>query len=457
MKIMTDSISPITHTDSTEARNEAGNNRPQPLSVVIIGDPHYKTKNIVETTEFELKLFAYLDGIVAPTFIVCTGDMLNDHETVHSDPLRRIISLVHRLRRYAPVYVLVGNHDRPNNSNFLTEEHPFTAIKHWDCDLSLNRHAVTVVDRVIVDVIAGHRLVWVPYVPPGRFFEALMTAIKPTEDNVTAPVGSAPSVVSPSVVSPSAPVVTGPKGRSAPKVGSLPSAPNQTEWRAALGSAMTNITAIFSHQEFYGVPLSADTTSVNGDRWPLDYPTVFNGHIHDYSQPQPNIYNVGTPFQQTFGEREDKTISLVTVTTQREITHQRVDLHLTKKRTIHLTVNEVVTFVPPPGYHLKIVIVGTSSELKQAGKLYQVKALIDLGVKVVYSDSGEADTRSRRTPPKLTVVSGNIQNNVSFARRLHNKISGDPNLKLLFNELFGAPTISNPRLRVVPSTKEIST
>ena len=448
------------------------------VRVLIIGDTHYKTKNVVETTEFEQNLFLFLTQQPDPfDFIVCTGDMLNDHETIHSDPLRRVIAFVHRLRQYAPVYVIVGNHDRPNNSNFLTDEHPFTAMKYWHANTV--DHQVRVVDVVLTEQVKGHQFIFVPYVPPGRFFDALQTVTPTPSDNGAETTGTLSQMA---------------------------------RYRQRLDPVMATTTGLFTHQEFYGVPLSKDTVSTNGDRWPMDYPVVINGHIHDYSQPQANVYNVGTPFQQTFGENADKTISVVTFSgtpavaesTENEVTTgstattstgstgeiesdtvplpdtlplsdegvsslnptltgvtvtvQRIDLGLTKKVTVELTVNDLVTYQPPLGVHLKVVIIGDSAELKQASKLHQVKALIDRGVRVVYKDSGETHMRNKRTPPKVTIGDQGLQSNISFARRLHQRVSGDTALTTLFTELFGAPTAYvgplNNRLRLRVVTAE---
>ena len=68
--------------------------------------------------------------------------------------------------------------------------------------------------------------------------------------------------------------------------------------------------AIFCHQEFYGVQMGA-IKSLDGDKWLLDYPYVFSGHIHDRQQLQPNLYYVGSCLQHAFGESSKKTVALL--------------------------------------------------------------------------------------------------------------------------------------------------
>ena len=54
---------------------------------IVIGDQHFKINNIPEVDEYIIKL----ENIVKskePDFIVLLGDMLDQHEKIHSVPLR---------------------------------------------------------------------------------------------------------------------------------------------------------------------------------------------------------------------------------------------------------------------------------------------------------------------------------------------------------------------------------
>ena len=93
---------------------------PEPITVLTIGDPHFKVGNVPESKEMTKKLISLAKNI-KPTFIVCLGDILHRHETIHVSPLMRAEEMVRLLSEIAPIFVVIGNHDRPNNSNFLTD------------------------------------------------------------------------------------------------------------------------------------------------------------------------------------------------------------------------------------------------------------------------------------------------------------------------------------------------
>jgi DNA repair exonuclease SbcCD nuclease subunit len=99
--------------------------------------------------------------------IVVLGDILHDHERLHTTALNIAGSFLNNLSQIAPTYVLVGNHDLINNSQFLTSN-------HWMNGLKLNQN-ITVVDKVESCTIDGKKIILVPYVQPGRFVEALET------------------------------------------------------------------------------------------------------------------------------------------------------------------------------------------------------------------------------------------------------------------------------------------
>lgn len=153
-------------------------------------------------------------------------------------------------------------------------------------------------------------------------------------------------------------------------------------------SPFNDATAIFAHQEFYGVKIGA-IVSENGDKWNKDYPLIISGHIHDYDRPQDNIIYVGTPCQHSFGDRADKTISLFSWDNPKSIpTEERIDLGLIKKMLVNLTCNEVFD-LDPKKYgekQIKLKISGTSDEIKAVMKLKKVKQWQsgDQKIKIVY-------------------------------------------------------------------------
>lgn len=134
------------------------------LTSVVIGDPHFKINNVEDTNLMVSKIIEYVRS-VNPDFIVVLGDVLDRHETIHVSPLIRSIDFLQQLSDLRPTYVLIGNHDRPNNNIFCTNEHPFTALK--------GKSNIYIVETPVKEVIQGFPFIFVPYVPPGRFEECL--------------------------------------------------------------------------------------------------------------------------------------------------------------------------------------------------------------------------------------------------------------------------------------------
>ena len=96
--------------------------------------------------------------------IVIMGDILDTHEKIHTLPFCRAVNFILELSRLKKTFVLIGNHDRMSNNDFLSDEHPFIGIDD-------NNDNLSIVDKVLV----YNDYLFVPYVPPGRFKEALNT------------------------------------------------------------------------------------------------------------------------------------------------------------------------------------------------------------------------------------------------------------------------------------------
>ena len=134
------------------------------MKVLCIGDPHYKKNNIVETKNMENRILSYAKKN-KPDMIVVLGDILNDFENVTSPVLCRSILFLRKLRKISRLYVIIGNHDRINNQEYLTDIHGFTALKEWK-----NTY---VVDKPIFHEYKGCKFLFVPYVPNGTLLETL--------------------------------------------------------------------------------------------------------------------------------------------------------------------------------------------------------------------------------------------------------------------------------------------
>lgn len=332
-------------------------------SILAIGDCHFKVNNSKITDIMHLKIVEVARE-KNPDFIVVLGDTLDRHESIHVSPLCRSVKFLKDLMEIAPVYLLMGNHDLKNNRQFLSDEHPFTALKYWG-------PRMTVIDTTTQIAINDQIFVLAPYVPPGRFVEALERT---------------------------------------------------PEWKSA--------SCIFAHQEFKGCKYGA-MISTEGDSWDLTNPFVVSGHIHDFQEPQVNILYTGTPVQHAFGDHHDKTISYLLFKSKDIREHTRIDLQLPRKKIVKLTIQEVNNYIPNPKDELKIVIEGTSAEIKGIMKHPNVEKWQKEGHKMSYKDT---------TPyPDLFSYPGTISKFVGrkFSFILHTTIRDKPRLGDLFKNIFG--------------------
>lgn len=193
------------------------------MKFLCIGDLHIKVDNlsIIDLLESRLCEFLKHSDVEA---IVVLGDVLHTHEKIHTAPLNRAKNLFGRLAEFGkPIFILVGNHDYIQNDQFLTDNHWMNVLKNWN--------KVHVIDRVVFykDVCL------LPYVPRGRFVEALETGDKP--------------------------------------------------WAEAR--------VIFCHQEFEGAAMNNGIVSVLGDKWDAEWPLIISGHIHSRQDLACGVHYVG--------------------------------------------------------------------------------------------------------------------------------------------------------------------
>ena len=131
------------------------------MKIFIIGDPHFKTKNIVEIDIFHRKIQTILDEHTF-SYIILLGDILHDHDRLHTIPLNKAYDFIRMCKSYTKTICLVGNHDMINNREFLTTNHWMNAMKDWG--------NVSIIDT---PRSFENMFTCVPYVEPGRMKEAL--------------------------------------------------------------------------------------------------------------------------------------------------------------------------------------------------------------------------------------------------------------------------------------------
>jgi DNA repair exonuclease SbcCD nuclease subunit len=290
-------------------------------TVLFIGDPHFQISNIPEVELF-IERMTELALSKKPDLIICAGDLLHTHERLHTLPLNKAYDLINKMRNISKTYVLVGNHDYIQNQQFLTDNHWMNGIKEWN--------NCVIVDRVITEVINNVMFTFVPYVPPGRFQEALNTLDK--KDGI---------------------------------------------WK--------NSDCIFAHQEFFGCKMGA-IVSVEGDKWPIDYPEIISGHIHSKQRPQTNIYYSGSAMQHAFGESTKNVIPYITFQqNKKDYILDEIDLNLPRKKIIYMDVDNVDDYeLPETQDTIKITVSGVYDQFKALKKTKKYKKLIKDGIKVVF-------------------------------------------------------------------------
>jgi len=183
--------------------------------IIAIGDPHFKIDNSIETKLMSDAIIEQCQN-TKPDAIVCLGDVLDRFSKIDLTPLSDAIDFLSKLQEIAPLYLIIGNHERMNNDDFCTDKHPFTSLKMWN-----NTH---VVDYPQVHQINDHKMIFIPYVHNGRFSEA-MDLLHLSSDSIK------------------------------------------------------EHTLVFAHQEFKGCNMG-HILSEDGDEYPEDYPLCISGHIH---------------------------------------------------------------------------------------------------------------------------------------------------------------------------------
>ena len=231
------------------------------------------------------------------------GDILDTHEKIHMQPFCRAINFLKMVATFKRTFVLIGNHDRINNNVYMTEEHPFSSFKESDENL-------IIVDKTYFE----DGFCFVPYVPNGRFLEAIGDNLDVSE-------------------------------------------------------------CFFAHQEFLGCRMGG-IISETGDEWDEEYPPVFSGHIHDYQMPQKNIVYTGTPYQHSFGDEENKGIFLLKFENKDNWNLEKIELEIIKKRYITMNISEFKDYKILTNCILKIGFTGDPILIKKILETKEIKEKI---------------------------------------------------------------------------------
>lgn len=312
------------------------------MRVLLIGDPHFKKDNLDIMSKICQEILQIIDQR-NPDLVISLGDTLDTHERLYLPALTDATKFYQDISKKCKLVVLIGNHDRQNNSDFLSEIHPFVGLKKYP--------NITIVDTTIWD--KENNFIYVPYVSNGRFNEALSKV-----DYV--------------------PFING-----------------------EVNVDTKHPKLIFAHSEFEGC-LMGSITSSSGDVWSQQLPQIFSGHIHEY-QCVGNVCFVGTPLQQNYGESTDKALMMIYLEkdmkdpvegqiTRPKFSVERIQLTSAPRRvTVHMNSSELSDFASkiPAGCMVKVVIHVDATDLvslKQSPYYLAMKDMVDKVSEKIVSD-----------------------------------------------------------------------
>jgi DNA repair exonuclease SbcCD nuclease subunit len=286
--------------------------------VLAVGDQHFKIDNIPLINKFIKRTIDIIND-KKPDFVVLLGDLLHTHERIHTLPLNKAYEFIDSVRKLCKTYILVGNHDHINGTQFLTTNHWLNGLKEWD--------NVIVVDNVLEDHINEEKFIFMPYVQPSRFEEALNTL--------------------------------------------------QDDWKDSI--------CIFAHQEFYNCKMGG-ILSVEGDKWPLDYPNVISGHIHECQKLQENIYYTGSSLEMSYGQNKENIVAYIEFDDEKNYKLEEIGLKLPRKKIEYFDIENIDDFkvIGKTEDEIKLSLNGNYEEFKSFKKTKRYKELVKEGIKVVF-------------------------------------------------------------------------
>ena len=298
------------------------------VKAFVIGDPHFKAKNALQNMDFVERCVSAARE-ATPEFIVILGDTLDTHEIVRIQPFNLACQFIDELSQIATTYVLIGNHDMINQSQFLTQNHPFNTLKKWP--------NVIIVDEPMIVEHGAQEFFMCPYVPDGRFHEAMDVLTKQNE-----------------------------------------------LWEL--------VSCGFAHQKFNGCKMGAKIAD-DGDDWDEDSPPIISGHIHD-AQTIGNVYYPGSAIQHAFGESGKKRVWCVSFGASEEYPYfeiEKINLGMKEKRIVNCHIDNINDFDLDQcsKHEIRINLSGTPSDFKVFRKSAMHGTLKRHGVKIAFQPVAE--------------------------------------------------------------------
>jgi len=311
-------------------------------SFLVIGDLHIHTNNLDEM-EILVEKLQSIALETNPDVIVLLGDLLDTMDIIRAQALTLATNLLAVLSKIAPLLILIGNHDVPGPLSYFSNIHGFNALKLWTGtqrgDVSFpSGSGVQVVDtEVVIFKVRGMSFCALPYIPPGRFQEALSTNEVWCETKI-----------------------------------------------------------IFCHQEFTNCDLGSGRISTCKDEWSSEFPQVVSGHIHKHQRVGPNVLYCGTPRQVSLSEEPYKTVSLINY--DGRLSERRISTELPPRLHLKISASEVNDVEVPDVGRIKIEITGTLSENLVAKRSLRVKQWRRNGFTIKFHNLVEEEEEVREFP-----------------------------------------------------------
>lgn len=363
----------------------------QQLRVMCIGDPHLKVKNVNEYREMIERIHECLEE-KQPDIVVVLGDILDTMSRISVFPLTDAIDWLREISIKYTLFLVIGNHDRPNNSDFLSRFSPFRACKYWP-----HTH---VADTECLHVnIVGFSLIFAPYVPPGRLREALDS--KP-----------------------------------------------QMRWKEAH--------AIFAHQEFEGAKMGAIHSEVGDQWGPTDpliisghihdYQRLADNCIYTGTPMQHSfdgtldktislftLYKTPEDLKESIEKMHIPKLSLFNSSVDYLYAEERIELGLKRRKIFRIPVEDMETFTIDPkkwsGIMIKVVIRGGESKRIPTLACLKVVEWKERGYKVDYKV-----TLDESSPILIQINRG--KELVSFRQKLEERLIFDKAKLDIYREIF---------------------
>ncbi len=367
----------------------------------LIGDPHIQPSNL-QICNIALKELMKYFSENPVDFIVVLGDILHTHEKHNAYAQHFAHKFLLDLKNVTKhIFLLIGNHDRPKEDEYLTDLHVFNPFKYIP--------GITIVDTVIIKYIKNSlgtysKFVFTPYVSPTRFLESLASY------NLYPPFDS--------------------------------------------------VVHFFSHQEIKNCAIN----KLNGqlaDEWLSTYPSMSSGHIHHYEEVAHNWLYPGSLLQLKDNDIIKKSISVIHILPPERLqinleencndflyssddfieeisisSNSNIRNYLVKMERIYLNIPKKFSLVLSPE-ELKDLIIDEKCNLTIKVKccpiLYKQLLLLD-NVKKLIND-GANIININNTKLKYISVKPNVQGKIKFSQRIINKISQKDVYIDIYNDL----------------------